>query len=195
MIILLRSFITLCFVVVLNSVVTAQSWPPSSGGGGGAVSSVSNTDGFLDISPTTGAVVGGLHVEPGTQCSSVFGTSFAFISTAFGPPTGMTFDGLNIGVCSDIYASQMHASVYQALQTTITPSEYMWVDYTNNPGNGIGAGTGVLNGITCEILQISTNTFGGTTACTLGMDRNGTLTTQSGAVFGPGTVKTFPVKN
>jgi hypothetical protein len=37
------------------------TWTTPSGGGGGAVSSVSNSDGSLTISPTTGAVVGSLN--------------------------------------------------------------------------------------------------------------------------------------
>lgn len=46
---------------------TAQTWTKITSGGGGAVSSVSNADGTLAISPTTGAVVGSLSAAQAAQ--------------------------------------------------------------------------------------------------------------------------------
>lgn len=66
-----------------GQVLTVASGAPSwaSGGGGGAVSSVSNSDGSLTVSPTTGAVVASLALGHANTWSALqtFGTNLSFM--------------------------------------------------------------------------------------------------------------------
>jgi len=77
-----------------STTVIKDAGSPCGGGGGGAVSSVSNSDGSLTISPTTGAVIASLNVGH----SNAWSVNQTFVSAQIGSPlVGLGGTSLSVG--------------------------------------------------------------------------------------------------
>lgn len=158
-----------------------------SGGGGGAVSSVSNSDSTLTISPTTGAVVAGLNLANantwtarqtfnagvsvtttnGSPWYAIDGALFAYASST----NKATVLGLNAGgnnATTSASASQMVAIGYQALTALTTGQNNVGIGYqaaeqvtTGARNIMIGSGTGFSVKTTSDNVYIGNNAGNG----------------------------------
>jgi len=151
---------TQCLQVGTNGVVSATG-AACGNGGGGAVNVVSNSDGTLTVSPTTGVVVASLnlaHANTWTGAQTFNATTTLATTTA----TTLAVNSLSVGSLNGLLFGT-NGAVSAIATSSVCPSCITGNQTITLSGDISGSGTTSINAILATVNS-NTGSFGGSTA-------------------------------